>query len=138
MRYKLVIFWSVWGDFSIGQPSKLNQYDYNNFLFEFNEDNIVDITQREPGNILYDVPVGNQELTFIKMTDTNIYKVDDQRNENLDNDSFQYYVRVIEERDPLFNAEILLEGMGSAKLDHTSTSKTKAAVFSRILQAYLN
>ena len=137
MRYKLVIFWSVWDDYSIGQPSKLSQSDYSNYLFEFNEDNNVDIILREPGNILYDVVIRDQELTFIKIPYTDIYKVDDQRNDPLlPEDYMQHFIRVIEEKDPLFNADILLTGMGISKLNHTSISK--ADVFSRILQSYLN
>jgi hypothetical protein len=137
MRYKLVIFWTVWGDLSIGLLSRLQTKDYNNYLFEFNEDNNVDIILREPGNILYDVVIRDQELTFIKIPDTNIYKVDEQRNDPLlPEDYMQHFIRVIEEKDPLFNVDILLTGMGISKLNHTSVSK--ADVFSRILQAYLN
>ena len=137
MRYKLVIFWTVWSELSLVQLSRLQTKDYSNYLFEFSEDNNVDIILREPGNILYDVIVRGQELTFIKIPNTNIYKVDDQRNDPLlPEDYMQHFIRVIEEKDPLFNVDILLTGMGISKLNHTSTSK--ADVFERILQAYLN
>jgi hypothetical protein len=138
MRYKLVIFWTAIDPASYDKTPNAR---FNASYFDIEKHTAV-ITDTKPGDTIENITIEGKELNFRRSyIPKNIYVVSKTSNALSLRRSIgipapqRYIIRVVEERDPLFNTDILLAYMATSDLDYTSSSKVEK--YRRMLRTFL-
>ena len=138
MRYKLVIFWSAIDPLTY---DKTPLRRFNTSYFDIERYSAI-ITDKKPGQVIENITIDGKVLNFRRTyMPKNIYVVSKTNNalslrRSIGTpDPSRYIIRVIEERDPLFNVDILLADMASPILGYSSSSRVY--IYSRMLQTFV-